>query len=259
MKGPRISMKKYLLIMTVFILSGCSYFNQEPESLTTNVESQQTSNSEVTDTGNNTEEISPETNQENSELAVDNSTFDNVFDESIVGQDRYPHTMLPNDIPIADLRTAIDEYYAAALTEEDKALNFEKVDPETLETLQTYFSENEIFSQLDITVDQVEMTLDGQTNFIARIVIDMPYDDAEQLIEDNDILVLNESMAQLENRLVLVAYHDEEAEELLPYHLTNSTHSLFSLRQRDEQTPSSSSLEVESTTSNDDDSNTESE
>lgn len=247
-------MKKLIIIMAVFLLSGCSYFTQEPESLTADVANQQSTVEEPT-------LEQEEASQESEEVSVtqDNDTFDNVFDESVIGQDRYPNTMLPDNIPINDLREAIDEYYVAALPDETKALNFEKVSPESLEQLQNYFSGNEVFSPLDITVDQIEMTLGGQTNYVARIVINMTYDEAEQLMEDNDILVLNEAMAQLENRLVLVTYYDKEANTLLPYHLTNSNYSLFSLRDKDEQTPSASSLEVEEAPSEEEESSTDSE
>lgn len=243
LKGLYHLMKKLIITMAVFLLSGCSYFTQEPENLTADVANQQSTVEES---------VAPqqESKQESEDVSAeqDNDTFDNVFDESIIGQDRYPNTMLPDNIPIEDLRVAIDEYYVTALPEDIKELNFERVSPESLEQLQSYFSENEVFTPLDITVDQIEMTLGGQVNYIARIVINMTYEEAEQLMEDNDILVLNEAMAQLENRLVLVAYHDKEDNTLLPYHLTNSNYSLFSLRTKDEQTPSASSLDVEQVT-----------
>ncbi|XJS10401.1 hypothetical protein ACF3NG_09725 [Aerococcaceae bacterium WGS1372] len=248
-------MKKIIITLAVFLLSGCSYFTQEPESLTADLANEQSEASEATSTQ---DEISEqEANQKDEASSVDNDSFDNVFDEFVIGQDRYPNTMLPNNIPISELRTAINEYYTVALSQEDKELNFEKVEPETLESLQNHFSDNEVFSPLDITVDQIEITLDGQANYVARIVIDMTYEEAEEIVEDNDILVLNESMAQLDNRLVLVAYHDKETNTLLPYHLTNSTNSLFSLRDKDNQTPDASSLDIEQSSSNE--STTESE
>lgn len=235
-------MKKFLLIATLLTLSGCSYFTEEPESLTSPIESQQTTEEVATSTESTTDTIESEM-AESSESFSDNDTFDNVFDESVIGQDRYPNTMLPNNIPIGELRTAIDEYYSTTLAEDEKALNYDRVDAGTLETLQTYYSENEVFEPLDITVDQIEMELGGQANFVTRIVIGMPYEEAEALVEDNDILVLNEAMAQLENRLVLLAYYDEESETLTPYHLTNSTSALFSLREKDDNASSQSSTE----------------
>lgn len=214
-------MKKLLLFISLLTLGGCSYFTNEPESLTAN----QSVEKEAA-----TEEVASEVKVEkSSESYPENDTFNNVFNESVVGQDRYPETSLPDSIPISELRIAIDEFYETVLSEEDKQLNYEKVDGETLQTLQQTFTNNEIYEPLNITVDQVEIELGGQVNYVARVVIGMNYEEAEALVNENDILVLNEALAQLENRIVLVTYYDEANNTLLPYHLTNTTNSLFSL------------------------------
>lgn len=223
-----IYMKKILLLTLLFTLSGCSYFTSEPESVTTpNQETQ-------------TESQSEEVAQEATESTPANNTFDNVFNETVIGQDRYPATTLPDSIPISDLRVAIDEFYTEAMPEDEKEMNYEKIDPETIETLQETFSENEVYEPLDITVDQISLELGGETNYIARIVVGMPYEEAEDLIEEHDILVLNEALSQLENRLVLLAHYDGEADTLTPYHLNNSTTSIFSLADSEGETSSDS-------------------
>lgn len=126
------------------------------------------------------------------------------------------------------------------MPEDEKEMNYEKIDPETIETLQETFSENEVYEPLDITVDQISLELGGETNYIARIVVGMPYEEAEDLIEEHDILVLNEALSQLENRLVLLAHYDGEVDTLTPYHLNNSTTSIFSLADSEGETSSDS-------------------
>lgn len=224
-------MKKFLLLTILFTLSGCSYFTSEPESLTTPNQGPQ-SESQVEDV-----------TEEEKESFPLNASFENVFDETVIGQDRYPATTLPDSIPISELRVAIEGFYTQAIPEDEKEINYEKIDPDTLSTLQKTFSENEVYKPLDITVDQISLDLGGETNYIARIVVGMTHDEAEKIIDEHDILVLNEALSQLDNRIVLVAYFDEEKNSLMPYHLNNSTTSIFSLADSDATTDSSNSSE----------------
>lgn len=230
-------MKKLLLLITFFMLSGCSYFTGEPDSLTAD---QSAASSATTESTSVEEEVA-----ESTESFPDNDTFNNVFNETAIGQDRYPETSLPDTIPISELRIAINEFYETVLTEDEKELNYDKVDGETLQILQQTFSNNEVYKPLEITVDQIEMELGGKTNYIARIVIGMTHEEAEAIIDENDILVLNEALAHLDNRIVLVAYYDEEAGTLLPYHLNNTTNSLFSLANQSDSSSDSSTSESE--------------
>lgn len=242
-------MKKILFIPLLLLLGGCSYFTNEPESLTA---SNETVESEVV-----SESVSSEIVEESSESFPDNDTFENVFDESVIGEDRYPSTTLPDSIPISELRIAIDDFYSQVLPEEEKEVNYERIDGETLNSLQKTFDDNEVYAPLEITVDQIALELGEKTNYIARIVIGMPYEDAEALQENNDILVLNEALSHLHNRIVLVAYYDEDTDTLTPYHLNNSTTSIFSLAESDSPSDNSSIEESSSESESESESETE--
>ena len=63
----------------------------------------------------------------------------------------------------------------------------------------------------------------GQT----KVIVPMAREQAKQVLNDNDIQILNQVLARLGNRLVMIAYYDEASQTLLPVHLTNNTNPLF--------------------------------
>lgn len=203
-------MRRLILFLCLILVSGCSYFDNET----------------AIEETSSTPEMSE---QSTAESVTPNIEFDNVFGEDVVGTDNYPNTMLPDSIPIEDLRTAVNEYYQTAIPEEEKTNYDEPIESSLLDNLQETLDENDIFEPLDASIDQATIELEGIPIYIARVVVNMSYEEAEDLKSNQDILLLNEALAQVGNRIVMVCYYDEETDTLLPYHLNTPTHSLFSL------------------------------
>lgn len=221
-------MKKLLLLTLFIFLTGCSYFQGSDEvaseSTQTPVDQSALASLESVDASK-----AEESEQEVASDHPANSEFDNVFGEEVIGADRYPASTLPDEIPIAELRHAMEVYYASTLPTDQKVANYEKIEGDLINDLQNSLKESEQFAELAATVDQVQIDFDGKTNYVLRIVVGHSYDDAQKIYKDNDIQLINEALTHIGNRFVMLAYYDEAEDTLTPYHLNNSTHSLFSL------------------------------
>lgn len=152
-----------------------------------------------------------------------------VFNEITYGKasDKYPASSLDMDLDTASLLQAVDDYYTQEYSPEEKAINQEPIDSQDLNLVKKVLENNEIIQDLDAKIDQVEMTLAGETAYVARIVVPYSYAQAQSIVDRNDYILMNESLAQLGNRLVMIAYYDQDNNTLVPYHLTNRTKPLF--------------------------------
>lgn len=214
-------MKKLLLLTIFTFLTGCSYFQDSEDNSVQNTNPVEEPRLESVE--------STESTQEEKTDVAPNSDFNNVFGEEVLGADRYPATSLTDDIPISELRHAISVYYDTNLTTEQKVANHEKIDGDLLNELQIIINEQEDFEDLNVTIDQIQVTFDDKTNYVLRMVVGYPYEEAQTILADNDLALINEALTHIGNRLVMLAYYDQETDTLIPYHLNNSTHSLFSL------------------------------
>lgn len=211
-------MKKYLLPLLLLFLSGCGLFTQNNEPKDRIVVEETSIAVETVE-----ETIEPEVTSEEPAQAVDN-----VFGEDIIGDNPYPPTALTSDIPVVVLRDAMDEYFAEIVPAEEKNNSTEPIDEDILDNIQLSLDTNAVYEPLEATVDQMVISLQDQDQYVLRIVIPMPPEEARKIEPNNDILLLNEALAQVGNRLVLIAYLDQSGEFLIPYHLNTSTYSLFS-------------------------------
>lgn len=150
-----------------------------------------------------------------------------IFDEKIEKDSSLPQATLSTDMSIDDLKEAMSQYYKHEYTDDEKKLSQETIDPSTLEEFYSQLSLNKSLATLDIQLDTVEMTLDKDTLVVPRIIITLPKLKAKTFVPDHDILVLNEATTFFNNRIVMVAYLDEENNTITPLHLSNSTKSIF--------------------------------
>lgn len=164
-----------------------------------------------------------------SDTTVSESLATTTFlNETVLNQSSYPPATLPerlNDLAIYD---AINDYYRANYSQEEKEANLSQVETETLDTLEAALRASETLSPLSIEVDQVTLTLDGQTCYIPRIIVPMPFDRATEIVPDHEIDILTETFTTLGNRLIMLTYYYPETQQLTLYHLTNWTTPLFS-------------------------------
>lgn len=224
-------MFKFIILFTsVILLSGCQLFSNEEtktqdQVISTTILVEETSSE--TSIGATAAEVS----QTTEEISQSNAEYQNVFGETVIGQDRYPNTALEDNIPIGDLRLAIDNYFQEIVPADEKNNNLKEINADDLKNLQSSLSNNSNLKELEATVDQIIMTLDGQQQYIARLVVPMTYPEAQAIKENNDILLLNEAHAQIGNRLVMIAYLNQQGDALIPHHLNTSTYSLFSQAQ----------------------------
>lgn len=170
-------------------------------------------------------------NSTDSSLPAATSSIDKegALGEVIIGESPYPASSLDSAINTSELQQAIADYYQDVLPKDEQLANHEPIAAEKIAELEKDLRASNILAPLEIHLDQVTMELNQKTNYILRIVVKHSYSEAQELLEDNDILVINEVLAQLGNRLVLLSYYDSETEILTPYHLNNRAASLFTL------------------------------
>lgn len=173
----------------------------------------------------NTATVNSEQNQTQSQVAKD--TKGQPFQETISSTSPYPVASLDAGVSISELRKAMDQYYQEVYTQEEKEISQSKINTADLNRLQKSFDSNDSLKDLKAKVEPVEIQVAEQTVYVARIVIPFTYQEAEKIKANNDILVLNEALAQLGNHLIMIAYYDDQNKTLTPMHLTNSLNPLF--------------------------------
>lgn len=206
-------MKSKKLLFIVFLLLACLGLGYLY--LQSNNDAQRPANSPETSSQVQTTEDAPK----------DTKGF--PFNEKRKENSQYPKASLDADISLSELKEAMDEYYQSKYSDEEKKLAKQTIPNKDLESLQKSFKENDSLKKLKATVEPVEIEIAGETLKVARIVIPFTYKEAKQIKDNNDILVLNEALAQLGNHLIMVAYYNNETQILTPMHLTNSLNPLF--------------------------------
>lgn len=163
--------------------------------------------------------------EESTEEVKDTQGF--VFNEIRKENSQFPKASLDADISLTELKIAMDDYYQTKYSEEEKRLAKQNIPSKDLESLQKSFEENDSLKKLKATVEPVEIEIAGENLKVARIIIPFTYKEAKRIKDNNDILILNEALAQLGNHLIMVAYYNEKDQILTPMHLTNSLNPLF--------------------------------
>lgn len=213
-----LNMKPVLLVVTIlFLLTGCQIFDQQTP----------TSNSDESQPAVDTSHLAQGGN-----LVGPNELPENrigVFNEKAISSNYdYPASTLGWEVSYDDLDEAIDDYYVHEFDDDEKEFNQTPINPEDLSTLQNTLDNNDILQSLQATVDQVEITLGGETNYVARVVVPMTYQEAENTQAKNDILLLNESLAHLGGqRIILLEYYNKDEGIVTPIHLTNNSRAIF--------------------------------
>lgn len=229
-------MKKLILALTTAtLLSGCQLFSSEDTGNQTGEMTsqaiQETTPVSVIETSNG-DESTGLTEEEEAALAESrseaiDSQSGSLFSESIVGDSDYPVSSIPDGILAEELLPAINDYYRKAFSEVDKSASTPRIPDLVLQAIEDVINQDEDLSQLNVAVDQISLQLDERTIYVPRVVIPMSYNEAEAIAYDNDIRVFNHALTEVGNRLVMVAYYNDETERLLPMHLMNLTNSLF--------------------------------
>lgn len=214
-------MKKQIIIITAsLLLSGCQLFNSS-----TNTTGQEANLSPIESSESTT--LSSQESITSNEPSTDLLTPQrSLLDEKIIGDSDYPLITLPDEVP-EDINLAISEYFNTKLTEEEQANNYQQVPLSSLKKIKDFIHLDEDLAQLNVATEQVSLKMGQDLIYVPRIIVPMTYSEAEKVAEDNDTRLLNLALTELGNRLVLLAYYHEEADELLPRHLINSSHSLF--------------------------------
>lgn len=151
-----------------------------------------------------------------------------IFNETVTqGDNPWPQASIPDDLSTAELQAEITKFYETNYSDADRSKNQQPVADSDLAALQSVYDGNETFQGLQAQVDQVQLEIGGDDLYVVRVVVPMTYDQAEAIKEKQDITLLNEALSQVDNHLVLLAYYDEAADQLIPYHLTNNTDPLF--------------------------------
>ena len=204
--------KKISLFFLLFLIVGCSKETKTSQSTSNN-----NSNTEQSSQIESIEEIK--------------STAKDIkgapFQEEIPENSPYPIAQLDEGVSISELRQAYTQYYKENYQGKDKEINLDEIVPRELERLQRSFDEDDRFKALDISVEQVTMTIDTDQVHVARVIVPMTYKEAESELKNNDIAILNETLSNIGDRLVMIAYYDESTNTLTPMHLTNSLKPLF--------------------------------
>ena len=209
-------MKKYILsILSLVLLSGCQFITDD--------EVAEVNSDEASSTLVETETERVTVIEEN-EVISDN---DSLFNEEIIGQSDYPVSSRPADIVAAELMAAIEDYYANNFSEDEKFANTPQITDAAITNITDLINSNEGLAELDVTVDQVALELNGQTVYVPRIIVPMPYSESIRLVAENDVALFNSAITEVGNRLVMIAYYDTATATLTPMHLMNLSHSLF--------------------------------
>lgn len=212
-------MKKYILtLMSVVLLSGCQFFNQTEETTETPVE--ESSSVQVkTEVEHVTVTVEEKDEEADSDAAL--------FNESVMGDSEFPTATVPESVTQSELLSAIEEYYIANFSVEQQAANALQVTDAALANVLDLINGNEALAQLNVTVDQISMVLNGQTIYVPRVIVPMTYSESTSIAEENDIALFNSAITEVGNRLIMIAYYDEASDQLMPMHLMNLNHSLF--------------------------------
>ncbi|NLJ17373.1 hypothetical protein [Globicatella sulfidifaciens] len=234
-------MKKLILLLLTVILAGVLYINFIPQSFNSNkMKEEQTTLSDNTN-GSQVEIVSD--NQAESETTIASTevettspseaetTVDSLFNEAIINNRDYPQANVPEELLNVDIYTAINEYYIANYSEEEKAANQTALTDVELDNLTEALNQKDALNGLDLTVDQVTMNLDDEKVYIPRVIVPVTYENAQRIAEDNDINILSDVMTEIGNRLIMIAYYNPQEKELYVYHLTNWTKPLFTYTQ----------------------------
>lgn len=216
-----------LLFISLFTLAGCNVFNNERGTIESN---DVTVQSEESTDDSSYEAIESESVEESSNVQSESvdPNRQGVFNESALTSTTYPKSTLDETISYQDLDDELAIFFTEHFDDAAKKANSEPVNDDTMAQLQYTLDHNSVLKDLTATADQVLIEIDGQPNYVTRITIPMTYADAENLVKDNDILMMNEGLAQVGGqRLVQLNYYDPEANIVTPMHLANANHSLF--------------------------------
>lgn len=207
-------MKRYYTLLAAVLLGGCNLLQKDqpaPESIGSDIISSQEST----------------TISESSSSSSVEPTVISLFDESISGDTHYPKVSAPLTFSQEELMTAITEYYQSNYSTVEKEANYSEIPADTLKEIQTYLQEDESIKDLNATVRQINFNLGKDKVYVAQVIVPMSFEKANQMLPENDFLLLNNVLAHLGNRLVMVAYYDDATHMLLPVHLTNNNNPLF--------------------------------
>lgn len=212
-------MKKYILtLMSVVLLSGCQFFNQTEETAETPVEESSSVQVET-----EVEHVTVTVEEKDEEADSDAA----LFNESVMGDSEFPTATVPESVTQSELLSAIEEYYIANFSVEQQAANAPQVTDAALANVLDLINGNEALAQLNVTVDQISMVLNGQTIYVPRVIVPMTYSESTAIAEENDVALFNSAITEVGNRLIMIAYYDEASDQLMPMHLMNLNHSLF--------------------------------
>ncbi|MBF6978455.1 hypothetical protein IU403_04755 [Aerococcaceae bacterium zg-BR22] len=217
-------MKKLILFVLLLALALVSYLTYQ--SVTPPVSSPNTTPITTAVNESTVADVTTMTTEATTQAPVAKS----LFDEKIIGESDYPTATVPPRLAGMDIYNAINKYYQEHYSQDEKTANQSEISADELQSLQEVLNNHSQLSNLNISVDQVTMTLDGQNVYIPRIIVPMTYAAAQQTLPDNDLTILSESMTQLGNRLIMIAYYDEADKTLTVYHLTNWTNPLFTYK-----------------------------
>lgn len=212
-----MSKKLTISLLLCTLLAGCQLFETNPDESYSMTESSSTSIAS---------ESQSTTSSATTETAKSETTVSTLLNE-MAEQSPYPVATLPIDVPVDELNQAIESYYTENYSEEEKVANTSPISKETLRELQTYFNKNEQTKTLNIHVEQVTMTLSQQQVYITRLVVPYPLEEANDKLADSEIILTNEALAYLGNRLVYVTYYNPKTKQLTPVNLSNSQHPLY--------------------------------
>lgn len=209
-------MKKYILsFFSLVLLAGCQLPNEGERLEQTSEES----SSVLVET--ETEHVT--VTEENEET----QTTQSLFNEEIIGQSDYPVSTSPDNIDPSELMAAIEEYYATNFSEDEKFANTPQVSDGAITSMAAIINSNDGLAQLDVSVDQISIELNGQKIYIPRIIVPMTYSESVKLVDENDVALFNSAITEVGNRLVMIAYYNPATESVTPMHLMNLNHSLF--------------------------------
>ena len=209
-----IYMKRITLLILTILVTGCSWFGSNNDDPTPKDQSTQSGvDIDSLGTGNK----------------IPNKEYENVFGEIVDNNLSLPPTQLPDEIPISEVREAVNAYFIEDVPEDEQDNNLEPVSKPILKRIQKTLDEDEQLKQLEATVDQVTMQLNNTSQYVVRIVVPHTYPEAEAKVDSSDVHLMNTALSMIGNRLVMISYYDETHDYLIPYHLGTSTYSLFSM------------------------------
>lgn len=227
MKGS-IMKKLTILLLSVVTLSGCSFFQNERKTISQDSITSVESTVETIEETNDQETESASQNANTSSESIANEDFSGVFNESELSTTDLPNTSLDESISYQELNQEMVTFYNDQFDEDAKEMNSQPVDDDTMAQLQYSLDNNGILQGLQATADQVVITIDGQDNYVTRVTVPMTYEESVSIVNDNDILLMNEALAQVGGlRLAQINYYDPTTDTLTPMHLANANHSLF--------------------------------